>query len=238
MAQQVPQVEEASTACDRAQRTIDAPTKSLPVDAKGKESAVPADKSSERRLLWIDGVGVYLLCLDPRASLGQVTPDAEADITIYADISRLHAYLTRDGEGYVLDAVRPVTINQKSVTRTLLRDGERFTLGTSCQVRFHQPLGLSATARLEVMSGHRLRLSLDGVLLMAETCILGPEGEVHLPVPDARRTVVLFRAQEQLGVRIPGEFAIDGRTYRDYAVLGRRATVAWDDCRFTLEPYA
>src|SRR5262249_14765432 len=74
-----------------------------------------------RFLLWIDGVGGYLVCLGGRVTLGQATPDAYVDIPLFADVSRHHATLTRETEGYVLEAVRPVQVNGRTLDKALLQ---------------------------------------------------------------------------------------------------------------------
>jgi hypothetical protein len=231
-----PQHAEARKARSRAWKAVEPPT--LPaVPAAATKSVPPSAEELPRRfLLWIDGVGGYLVCTSSRVSLGQATPDASVDVPIFADISRLHAFLNRDGEGYLLEAVRPASVNQRGVERTLLGDGDRITLGAACQLRFRQPVPLSATARLELASGHRLAVAVDGVLLMGETCILGEPGQAHVEIPGLRRPVVLLRRPDGFGVRIPGDFTVDGQKCRDRWKLGLHSTVAGDDFRFTLEP--
>ena len=118
-----------------------------------------------------------------------------------ADVSRLHASLTRDTEGYLLEAIKPVRINGRSVDRALLRTADRVTLGKSCQFEFRQPAPVSASARIELTSGHRLPLAVSGVLLMADTLLLGPGSQVHVTLPDAKHAVVLFRSKDGLNVR-------------------------------------
>ena len=57
-----------------------------------------------RFLLWVDAVGGYLVCLDDRILLGRAGPDSHADIPLMGDLSRNHATLLRNGEGYLLQA--------------------------------------------------------------------------------------------------------------------------------------
>ena len=52
-------------------------------------------------------MGGYLVCLGNRVTLGQATPDARVDVPLYADVSRHHATVTRDSEGYLLEGLRP-----------------------------------------------------------------------------------------------------------------------------------
>jgi tetratricopeptide (TPR) repeat protein len=234
-----PQHSDAKRARAKAWRAVEPPTA---VYAGGRikhepRSDRPEDNAPPRRmLLWIDGVGGYLVCLSPRVSFGQATPEAYVDIPLFADVSRLHGYLTRDQEGYLLEAVRTIRVNNEQVEKAILKDGDRLTIGASCQMQFHQPVAVSGTARLEIASGHRLALSVDGVILMAETCILGPGPDAHIEMPDLRKPVVLFRRKEGLGVRYDGQYTVDGNFSRDRVALGLGSTVAGDDFRFTLEP--
>src|SRR5262249_5383962 len=200
--------------------------------------APPSDgsSSSSRFLLWIDGVGGYLVCLGNQVTLGQATPDSHMDVPLYADVSRHHATLTRDSEGYLLEAVRPLQINGRPAGKTLLQSGDRITLGATCQLQFRQPVPVSASARLDLASGHRPPLAVDAVLLMADTLVLGPAGHVHVSLPDVKQAVVLYRHKEGIGVRYPGSFLIDGREHKERGVLGLHASVAGDDFAFSLEP--
>jgi len=186
--------------------------------------------------LWIDGVGGYLVCLGNRLTFGQALPGAPVDVPLVADVSRLHATLTRDAEGYVLEAVRPIQVNGNTVNRSLLQSGDRFTLGATCQFVFRQPVPGSITARVDLTSGHRLPMSVDGVLLMAETLVMGPGPQAHILVPDLKKPVVLFRQREALGVRYPGEFTINGQPNDGRAILPPVANVSGQDIAFGIEP--
>ncbi|MCI0463955.1 MAG: hypothetical protein L0Z62_44040 [Gemmataceae bacterium] len=186
-------------------------------------------------LLWIDGVGGYLVCLGTRVTLGQATADTTVDLPLFADVSRLHAALTRDPEGYTFEAFRPAQINGRPVLKGLLRSGDRLTLGTCCQLQFRQPVPVSTSARLDLASGHRLRLAVDGVLLMADTLVLGPGPQAHVVMPDLKQPVVLFRQKSGLGVRHAGNLFVAGQPCHERATIEPSATVAGDDFSLTLE---
>lgn len=192
----------------------------------------------KRFLLWIDGVGGYLVCLNPRVTFGQAVGDSPVDVPLFADLSRLHAELYRDGEGYVLESAREVLVNGTSVPRTVLRPGDRVTLGPTCQFQFHLPVPVSPTARLELVSGHRLPLAVDGVLLMADTLVLGPGAQSHvtLPLDDVLASIVLFRGKDGLSVRCPGTFKVDNRPCQDRADLPLPGVVTADRFTFAVEP--
>ena len=192
--------------------------------------------SQDRFLLWIDGVGGYLVCLGSRITFGQAIPGSPVDVPVVADVSRMHATLARDGEGYVLEAARAMQVNGQPATRALLRPGDRVTLGPSCQFQFRQPVPASATARLDLVSGHRLPLGVDGVLIMAETLVMGGGEQVHLTVPDLMNPVVFFRHKDGLGLRHSGGLTVNGQKIPERTSLGPRAVVSGDDFAFAVEP--
>ncbi len=231
-----PQHAEARKARTRAWKAVEpitivnAPEQPAPVEKVAPAAAEP------QFLLWIDGVGGYLICLSSRITLGQATPDTTVDVPLFADVSRLHAALTRDTEGYLLEGLRPVQVNGQPVLRTLLRSGDRVTLGTCCQFQFRQPVPVSASARLDIVSGHRLRLAVDAVLLMADTLVLGPGPQAHVLMPDLKEPIVLFRQKGSLGIRHAGALAVNGRPYRDRGTLEANSTVTGEDFALALEP--
>jgi hypothetical protein len=193
---------------------------------------------SHQFLLWVDGVGGYLVCLGNRVTFGQATPENRVDVGLFADISRLHAAVSRDAEGYLLESFREARVNGRSVDRTLLRSGDRVTLGACCQLHFRQPVPVSASARIDLVSGHRLWLAVDALLLMADTLVLGSGAQVHVALPEVRSPLILFRLQEGLGVRYAGSFTVNGKPCRERATLEPGATIASDEFSLTLEPIA
>ena len=223
-----PQHAEARKARARAWKAIE-PAPAVP-SAAAEEPVL-----SPRFLLWVDGAGGYLVCLGRRVTLGQAAPDAFVDVPVLADVARTHAALTRDAEGYLLEAMRPVQVNGQPADQALLQPGDRITLGACCQFQFRQPVPVSATARLDLVSGHRLPLTLDGVILMADTLILGPGSKTHVTVPELDQPVILFRQKEGLAVRCAGNLVVDGKSFRERALLGPASRVRGDDFAFAVE---
>src|SRR5262249_36863411 len=207
------------------------------VSQEPDSAAEPMNESEKQRFfLWIDGVGGYLVCLGSRVTVGQATPDAYVDIPLFADVSRHHATFVRDAEGYVLEATRPLMVNGHKVDRTLLQNGDRVTLGTSCQLSFTQPVPVSTSARIDVVSGHRLPLTVEGVLLMADTLVLGPGPQAHVGMPGLAPPLVLFRHKDGLALRSAGNFIVDGESCRERASLRPTSSVAGENFAFALEP--
>jgi hypothetical protein len=98
------------------------------------------------------------------------------------------------------------------------------------------PTPVSASARLDMVSGHRLALSVDAVLLMAETLVLGPGEQSHVIMPDLEKPIILFRQRDGLGVRHSGTFKVNGTSVQDRGSLGASATVSGDEFDFAIEP--
>ena len=151
-------------------------------------------------LLWIDGVGCWLVCTKDRLTIGgpSTTSSSEgsADLKLLADLSRVHAAIERSGESYWLSATSGASVDGTSVTdRALLRDQSQIALGTggAVQFRFRQPNPLSLSGRVEFVSGHRPARRIDGIILMEQTCLIGPTDDCHIVCPDWEQTVILFR---------------------------------------------
>ena len=227
----------SSAGRDRPQRQPGRGAAGRPVPARPLARA-EADGPKGRFLLWVDAVGGYLVCLDDRIVLGRAGPDSHADVPLMGDLSRNHATLVRDGEGYVLQAHHSLVRQRQAgrPSRPSLRDGDVIRLGSTVELEFRQPSPVSATARLAIVSRHRLPLAVDGVLLMAETCIVGGSGQAHIPAPALREPVVLYRQGDALWCRATGGFEVDGRTCAARAALTLQSSVLGDGFSFSLEP--
>jgi hypothetical protein len=232
-----PQHLEARKARARAWQAIEPQTVSAaPRRQDGAPAVPPKSEPKQRFLLWVDGIGGYLICMGDRVSLGQATQDTYVDIPLFADISRVHAHLSRDSAGYVLEAARPIEVNGQRIDKALLQSGDRLTLGGSCQLQFLQPVPVSASARIDLVSGHRLPLAVNSVLLMADTLVIGRGSRVHVSIPDLEEPIVLFRNKDGLGVRHTGSFSVDGQPCRDRGVLRPTSSVTGEDFAFAIEP--
>lgn len=224
----------------------------LPLD---RWNLSPMDRSfgtsGGRFLLWVDAVGGYWVCLGDEVVLGQPDPSARVDIPILGDLSARHARIRRDGEGYLIEALRETRVNgRRAEPSALLSDGATIALGETVRLLFRRPLALSATARLDFLSRHRTHPSSDAVLLMADTCVLGPKPTSHVVCRDWPCEVVLYRHEGELFCRVAGVaspsgklqgqaaeavFAIDGRGHRQRARIHPNARVAGEGFSFSLE---
>jgi hypothetical protein len=202
----------------------------IPQDGNGAAGA------GQRFLLWVDGVGGYLVCLGDRVSLGQPA-GWHVDVPIMADLSRLHAWIERDGEGYSLRAVRPASVNGHTVREKAVLGAEsEIMLGHGVRLQFRRPSPLSTTARLELASPHRLSLPADAVILMAETLIIGSNAGAHVIGSEWKRDVLLYRQGEELWCRTAGDFVVDSQTVCERARVGLSSRVRGEGFSLALEP--
>jgi hypothetical protein len=196
----------------------------------------PPQPLPKRFFLWIDGVGAYLVCLGNRISIGQATGEGPVDVPLFADVSRIHAALTRDTECYLLEASKAVSLNRAPAERAVLQSGDCIGLGNSCQMTFELPVPGGLSARLLLSGGRRLPMAVDGVLLMADMLVLGSGEKVHVKIPELEKPVYLVRQKDELVVQWEGEFRIEGEKFDGRAPLPRAGTVIADPFTFAVEP--
>jgi hypothetical protein len=198
--------------------------------------SVAEPPAGRRFLLWIDGVGGYLVCLGDEVVLGQSSPEYSLDIPIQADLSRRHAQIARRGDGYVIEPLHMTRLNGQVIRgKTLLSDGDEIELAQGVRLRFRQPHALSASARLDFLSHHRTQPKADGVLLMAESCVLGPKWQNHVVCRDWQGDVVLYRRDGELCCRAMDAIEIDGRLCDGRGQLHRNSHVSGSDFSMSLE---
>jgi hypothetical protein len=195
------------------------------------------DQTADRFMLWIDAVGGYWVCLGDDLLVGQPGAAGEADIPILADISSRHARIRRDGEGYLIDALREVRVGGRKIEATgLLGDGSRIEIGSGVKFAMRCPHPLSLTARLDFVSRHRTQPPADAVLLLADSCVLGPKPHSHVVCRDWAREVIIFRHEEKFICHAAGHFEIDGVPCRNRGQLQLNSRVCGDGFSFSLEP--
>jgi hypothetical protein len=186
-------------------------------------------------MIWIDGVGSYWVCTAESVVIGQPGPGG-ADVPILGDLARRHARLRRDAEGYSIEPVREVRLDGRPLVGPApLGDGARIGLGKVCLL-FRRPHGLSATARLEFASVHCTQPRADGVLLMADTLVLGPGRQSHVVCRTWPGEVMLYRADERLFCRSTCPLEIDGRECHGRGPVTLRSRIAGEGFSFSLEP--
>jgi hypothetical protein len=213
----------------------------------GRRSTRPVSRSSEvdtvfgserpqRMLLWIDAVGGFLVSLDDQVVLGQPSPGQPIAVPILADLSRRHAVIRRESGAYVLEPIQSVSVDGRPLTGpVVLADGQLIELGESVRLRFRKPHALSATARLDIESRHKTQPSADAVLLLAESCVLGPNTHCHIRCRDWQHDVVLYRQGDRICCRSSAALSVDGEERSGAIEIGPHERVEGADFSFSWE---
>ncbi len=189
-----------------------------------------------RKLLWVDAVGGFLICLEDQVVLGQPSSNGPIAVPILADLSRRHAVIRRDSGAYVIEPIGPVRLEGNELHGpAVLTDNQSIQLGESVRLRFQKPHALSSTARLTLESYHKTEPSVDAVLLLADSCLLGPGSHCHVVCPKWEREVLLYKQQEQLYCRTEGPIVQDGVPCSGPAILSPNTRIEGDDFSLSLE---
>ena len=191
----------------------------------------------KRLVLWIDGVGAYLLCLKNEVTIGgpmqNTTP---SELSLMANLSRCHATVVRDGEAYYLEAHAPVKVDGKRVDwRTHLNKNSDIHLGENVQLQFELPSVLSRSAVLKFISHHRPQFSVDGVVLMDENCLLGPGPENHIQCHQWKEPLLLYIKNGYLYCKSTDDIMVDDEPATGVTMIVPGQTVSGEDWRFRIE---
>lgn len=160
------------------------------------------------RLLLVDGTGSALLLSRDVVRLGRAGGSRHIDVPLPADLLSHHADIYRQNDDYILVAHGPAQVNRASVTRAVLRDGDRVRLGAQAKFTFRRPTAKSESATLQIADRFRLAGDAAQVILWSDTVMLGPSSSCHVRLREGTARIVLFRRDgrilAQLGdLRLP-----------------------------------
>jgi hypothetical protein len=194
-------------------------------------------QSNERHLLWIDGVGAWQLCLGTEFLIGAPTQEnPSADICLMANLSRKHATLLRKGEDWFIHPHQSTVISGRSaLDSTLLRTGDMICLAERVRLGFRIPSVLSGSAVIDFESHHRPAQTVNGIILMTDSVLLGPRKDHHVCCPEWPELIVIYRQDGQLRCRSKAAMTVNEEPVRDSAVLRDGAIVSGDEFRFRIE---
>lgn len=205
--------------------------------AASQEETVIGNANADRWMLWVDGVGGYLVTLADELTIGRPTSESRGgpNLPVLADLSSTHAKLARVGGGHVLTPYADAMVNGRPIEGpTLISDGATISLG-SVELAFRRPHALSSSAVLTVESGHRTAPASDGVLLMAESCVLGPKPHSHIRCNDWEAETLLFRGPRGLVCRSTGDLSVGGSQREGPVEIEPGARIATQDFTFCVE---
>lgn len=162
--------------------------------------------------LWIDGVGCWLAWWEPKLTIGGPSMSHPADVALLSNLKSLHAEIERSREEYVIHPHGPTSIGGTVIsTSTSLMDGDVLQLGSDVRLRFRVASSLSTSAVLEFLSDHRPSLRTDGVVMMDQTCLIGPGNDQHIRCQGAEDSLVLFRRNDAMWVRSRQPLHVNGK---------------------------
>lgn len=202
----------------------------------GTDDTMSAAQTPNRFMLWVDAVGGFLVCQDDQVVLGQPSSGSQIALPICADLSRRHAVIRREGGAYTIDPLGDVSVDGRKLTGPMLLGSKHeIQLGEAVRLRFEKPHALSATARLTPLSGHRTEPQADTVLLMADSCVMGPKSHSHILCRKWPGDVMMFRQHGKLQCRSSMSMTVDGEAAQGPAPLECGARIEGEDFAISLE---
>jgi hypothetical protein len=210
----------------------------LPMTASRMESLESVNPTEEfsRFMIWVDGVGGYMVCADEVNSIGQATQKNDVAIPISGDIHQVHAKIQTADSGHLLLPVGPVSIDQTAVLEPqLLTDNRTFEMGESVSLRYCKPHPWSTTAVISFESRNRTWPWSDAVLIAGNTIILGPNAQSHIRCTRWEHEVILLRRDGKWQCRSFADFTIDGQSIEMEGALSGTSRVEGRDFSFSLE---
>ncbi len=136
--------------------------------------------------LWIDGCGGFLLLTGDRWSVGGPSSQQLADICVRADWPRNAGTIERNSGDYFWranDNGSPVEHGHSianSIPRALITSGRPLPIPGSACVTLQTPSPLSSSATLTLTAPHRFADHVDGVVLVDQTLLIGPQPDCHI----------------------------------------------------------
>lgn len=213
------------------------PTRAGKVDMGTLQDSRTETPTSERWLLWVDGVGTYLVLKENRVSFGRSGSSAHPDIALPAEIAGFHAEINRtDDDYFVVASQGKVEVGGQVVTRRLLTNGDTILLGGLVKVLFELPTPLSPSAVL-TLKNHRIPGDVRKVVLLKDHFLIGPGEECHVGAPpkaSAESSAVLSLVGGRLHCRAETEILLDGQPAGKEAQIPPGCHVQIGDVTFTI----
>ncbi|MFM7056780.1 MAG: hypothetical protein ACKO2P_07630 [Planctomycetota bacterium] len=191
---------------------------------------------SSRYMLWIDGVGAWLVCCGTHVVLGSAAPDAVADIRLQAPLARRHALLELSGENWLLKPLQVSTDPAEDLPAvTTLAPDSLIPLTARILLRFRVPSVLSSSAVLTMESTQRLVPHADGAILLADRMLLGPGSDSHIRCPGLTDRLVISAGNDRLWCRSTAGFQVNGQATGLAAEVEHGTLVSTGDFRLRVE---
>ena len=200
------------------------------------DGTVMDEATFEQFLIWVDGVGGYLVCGGVQHQLGQAIADTDVSIPLRGDLDRKHATNESVDGNHVLTPVGKVHVDQRLIERpVVLNSGQIFRMGELVAMKYRKPHPFSGTAVLEFESRHRTFPWSDAVLLAGDTIVMGPQQRNHIVCPKWTEEVVLFRRLGKWYYKSKAQIQVDGKKGTSDTVLSRNSHLDSQEFSFSIE---
>jgi hypothetical protein len=151
--------------------------------------------------LWIDGVGGYGIWDRNSIEIGR-SIESQEGLSIQGELASRSIRIERSAEDWMLYPIDSVFKNGERLTLPhLLQHNDRLKLGEQVELLFERGNSWSSTAKLRIISRHRWSETMDGVLLLGQTCLLGPTPQANIQCREWRQNIVLFRKDTEWMIR-------------------------------------
>ncbi len=192
--------------------------------------------NSDTFLLWVDGVGGYLVCTNEFNTIGQAVPDSAISIPIVGDLRRRHARLETVGGHHLIHSLGDVSIDGVAIQSPVeIKHGQMIELDGGVKLKYLQSHPLSKTARLDFVSRHRTQPWSDAILLASKSIILGPNRNNHVFCPTWNSDLIIFCRSGKWYCRASETIEIDHQTVGTKGEIQFHSRIVGDDFSLTLE---
>ena len=177
-----------------APATVTMLQRNSPFQDAAKASHAPR---GERFLLWVDGMGTYLLLTSDRIAIGRSGSSSRPEIALPVNIAGYHAEILRCEEDYfVVSAQGTVEVDGRATPKKLLSHGEELALSPQCQMAFELPTPMSSAAVLSLKKGLRIERDVRHIILLKDLLLLGPSQSCHVKTRGKGEPVILNYSPE------------------------------------------
>jgi len=210
--------------------TIQAP----PAGPTGKENGKASMR--DRLLLWVDGVGAFLVLRSERVTIGRMGSSAHPDLALAADIPGVQAEIVRADDDYFLAAHKAMEVNGRKVEKKLLASGDRIRLAPKCELLFQIPTALSTTAVIQLPSGQRIAGDVREVILLDNHLLIGNDNGCHIHASEATSKILIHSDARGLAIRADENIYMNGKLLGKEAPIEPGAQIKVGEVTFTVTP--
>lgn len=205
-----------------------------------------ANPTGARLLLWIDGVGHYLVCLAPELWLGRYVPLSRIQIPVLADLERRQLQFKRAPTGE-LTAIncQPWQFESGDAAPRAIGAGEAVRLDGAggCELVVSDSVRIdcvcrrpeSGSAVLRVVSGHRTVPAAHAIVWLGRSLLIGPQAGADIRCGGRRSSVELLVDGDELALRCESGLAVLGESASGQRRSGIAMALVAGDLTLSLE---